>query len=104
MILAYLSVDCLRLMNPFFNSNLNFDKVSTFRILLFKLFHIFIVEEIKDSLVEDSLQKGKLISFPRFVYTERLPIFTKTEILNRETGWELLSARRKKRKLQLFII
>ena len=30
-----------------------------------------------------------------------LPIFTKTEILYRETGWELLSARRKRRKLQL---
>jgi hypothetical protein len=30
----------------------------------FKLFHIFIVEEIKESLVEDSLQKGKIISFP----------------------------------------
>jgi hypothetical protein len=31
-----------------------------------------------------------------------LPIFTKTEIVYRETGWELLSARRKRRKLQLF--
>jgi hypothetical protein len=31
-----------------------------------------------------------------------LPIFTKTEILYRETGWELLSVRRKRRKLQLF--
>jgi hypothetical protein len=31
-----------------------------------------------------------------------LPIFTKTEILYRETGWELLSARRKRRKLQPF--
>jgi hypothetical protein len=30
---------------------LNFDKVSTFRILLFKLFHIFIVEGITESLV-----------------------------------------------------
>jgi hypothetical protein len=30
-----------------------------------------------------------------------LPIFTKTQILYRETGWELLSARRKRRKLQL---
>jgi hypothetical protein len=28
------------------------------------LYHIFIVEEIKESLVEDSLQKGKIISFP----------------------------------------
>jgi hypothetical protein len=33
-------------------------------ILLFKLFHIFIVEGIKESLAEDSLQKGKIISFP----------------------------------------
>ena len=33
-----------------------------------------------------------------------LPIFTKTEILYRETGWELLSVRRRRRKLQLFII
>jgi hypothetical protein len=33
---------------------------------------------------------------------ELLPIFTKTEILYRETGWELLSVRRKRRKLQLF--
>jgi hypothetical protein len=32
--------------------------------VLFKLFHIFIVEGIKESLVEDSLQKGKTISFP----------------------------------------
>jgi hypothetical protein len=39
----------------------------------FKLFHIFIVEEIKESLVEDSLQKGKIISFP-FIkgYTDAL--------------------------------
>jgi hypothetical protein len=33
-------------------------------ILIFKLFHIFIVEGIKESLVEDSLQKGKIIAFP----------------------------------------
>ena len=31
-----------------------------------------------------------------------LHIFTKTEILYIETGWELLSVRRKRRKLQLF--
>ena len=31
-----------------------------------------------------------------------LPIFTKIEILYIETDWELLSARRKRRKLQLF--
>jgi hypothetical protein len=31
-----------------------------------------------------------------------LPIFTKTEILYIETGWELLSVRQKRRKLQLF--
>jgi hypothetical protein len=31
-----------------------------------------------------------------------LPIFIKTEILYIETGWELLSVRRKRRKLQLF--
>ena len=31
-----------------------------------------------------------------------LPIFTKTEILYIKTGWELLSVRRKRRKLQLF--
>ena len=31
-----------------------------------------------------------------------LPIFTKTEISYIETGWELLSVRRKRRKLQLF--
>ena len=31
-----------------------------------------------------------------------LPIFTKTEILYRETGWELLSVRWKRRKRQLF--
>jgi uncharacterized membrane protein HdeD (DUF308 family) len=34
----------------FFNSDLNFDKESTFQIVLFKLFHIFIVEGIKESL------------------------------------------------------
>jgi hypothetical protein len=32
-------------------------------ILLFKLFHIFIVEGIKESLVEDNLQKGKIIPY-----------------------------------------
>ena len=32
-----------------------------------------------------------------------LPIFTKTEISYIETGWELLSVRRKRRKVQLFI-
>ena len=32
-----------------------------------------------------------------------LPIFTKTEILYIETGWKLLSVRRKRRKLQLFL-
>jgi hypothetical protein len=31
-----------------------------------------------------------------------LPIFAKTEIVYIETGWELLSVRRKRRKLQLF--
>ena len=31
-----------------------------FRIVLFKLFHVFIVERIKESLLEDSLQKGKI--------------------------------------------
>ena len=31
-----------------------------------------------------------------------LPIFTKTEMLYIETGWELLSVRRKRMKLQLF--
>jgi hypothetical protein len=31
-----------------------------------------------------------------------LPIFTKIEILYIETGWELLSVRRKRRKLQFF--
>jgi hypothetical protein len=33
-----------------------------------------------------------------------LPIFTKTEMLYIETGWELLSVRRKRMKLQLFFI
>ena len=57
----------------FLNFDLNFDKISTFRILLFKLFHIFIVEGIKESLVEDNLQKGKIISFPFLNgYTELL--------------------------------
>ena len=30
-----------------------------------------------------------------------LPIFTKTEILYKETDWELLSLRRKRRKLKI---
>jgi hypothetical protein len=47
-----------------FHRYLNFDKVSMFRIVLFKLFHIVIVEGMKESLVEDSLQKVKMISFP----------------------------------------
>jgi hypothetical protein len=59
-----LGTDWFSVSSIFFNSDLNFDKVSTFRILLFKLFYIFIVEGIKESLVEDSLQKGKIISFP----------------------------------------
>jgi hypothetical protein len=33
-----------------------------------------------------------------------LPIFTKTEIVYRETGWELLSVRQKRRKLQFSFI
>ena len=46
-----------------------------FRIMLFKLFHIVIVEGIKESLVEDSLQKGKIISFQFFNgYTDVLCI------------------------------
>jgi hypothetical protein len=40
---------------------LNFDTVSTFRILLFKVFHLVIVEGIKESLVEDSLRKVRVI-------------------------------------------
>jgi len=36
--------------------------------------------------------------------TPGLPIFTKTEILYIEIGWELLSVRRNRRKLQLFFI
>ena len=43
-----------------------------------------------------------LLSFEILIVNPGLPIFTKTEILYRETGWELLSARRKRRKLQLF--
>ena len=45
----------------FFYSDLNVDTVSTFRILLFKVFHLVIVKEIKESLVEDSLLKGRII-------------------------------------------
>jgi hypothetical protein len=33
-----------------------------------------------------------------------LPMLTKTEILYKETGWELFSVRQKRRKLQLFFI
>jgi hypothetical protein len=47
--------------------------LQAYRIVLFKLFHIFIVEGIKESLVEDSLQKGKIISFQfRSGYTDVL--------------------------------
>ena len=60
-----LGTEWFSVLSIFFNSDLNFYKVSTFRILLFKLFHIFIVEGIKESLIEDSLQKGKIISFPK---------------------------------------
>ena len=42
---------------------MNYNKVLTFRIVLFKLFHIFIMEGIKESLDEDSLQGGKITSF-----------------------------------------
>jgi hypothetical protein len=42
-----------------------------------------------------------LLSFEILIVNPGLPIFTKTEILYRETGWELLSVRRKRRRLQL---
>jgi hypothetical protein len=44
----------------FFNSDLNFDKVSTFRILLFKLFHIFIELESYLTHLVDVVQPLKI--------------------------------------------
>jgi hypothetical protein len=48
-------------------------------------------------------QKLEQLQLEAAIIITGLPIFTKNEILYRETGWELLSVRRKRRKLQLFL-
>jgi hypothetical protein len=81
------------------------------------LFHSLTVEGINDELVIESLQKGtiKLSPFRKgyiVVQLEKLKldaarigtgltIFIKSEYLYAETGWETLSERRYRRKLQL---
>jgi hypothetical protein len=47
-------------------------------------------------------QKLEQLQLKDAINVTGLPIFTKTEILYKETDWELLSLRRKRRKLKLF--
>jgi hypothetical protein len=94
---------------------LNLDNVSRLRTERLRLFHSLTVAGTKESLVKESLQNGTIIS-PKFVMNKKKDynitpyiysdfcqlIFTNTEYLYRETGWERLEERRTRRKLQLF--
>ena len=51
--------------------------------------------------VSNSCKLERLQLEPAIIITG-LPIFTNTEYLNRETGWERLEEKRTRRKLQLF--
>jgi hypothetical protein len=53
-------------------------------------------------LISSNSQKLEQLQLEAARIVTGLTIFSKAEILYRETGWELLSARRKRRKLQLF--
>jgi hypothetical protein len=59
--------------------------------------------ELWDNCVIGNSQKLKQLQLEAAIIFTGLPIFTKTEILYIETGWELLSVRQKRRKLQLFL-
>jgi hypothetical protein len=58
--------------------------------------------ELWDNCGTGNSQKLEQLQLEAARIVTGLPIFTKTEILYIETGWELLSVRRKRRKLQLF--
>ena len=83
-------------------------KVSLSRTNLDKLYLVYIRPlfeyacELWDNCGIGNSQKLEQLQLEAARIVTGLPIFTKTQILYRETGWELLSARRKRRKLQLF--
>jgi hypothetical protein len=98
--------------------SLNLDSVSRIRTERLRLFDSLTVAETKESLVKDSLQNGTIISvwdncgvsnscklerlqLEAAIIITGLPIFTNTEYIYRETGWERLEERRTRRKLQL---
>jgi hypothetical protein len=58
--------------------------------------------ELWDNCGIGSSQKLEQLQLEAVRIATGLFIFTKTEILYIETGWELLSVRRKRRKLELF--
>ena len=58
--------------------------------------------ELWDNCGIGSSQKLEQLQLEAVRIFTGLLIFTKTEILYIETGWELLSVRRKRRKLELF--
>ena len=58
--------------------------------------------ELCDNCGIGNSQKLEQLQLEAATIVTGLTIFSKTEIVYRETGWELLSARRKRRKLQLF--
>ena len=60
--------------------------------------------ELWDNCGIGSSQKLEQLQLEAVRIVIGLLIFTQTEILYIETGWELLSVRRKRRKLQLFFI
>jgi hypothetical protein len=90
------------------------DNESNFLIAMSSLFHSLTVEGINDELAIESLQKGTVWDNCGIGYSDKLekfqldaarivtglPIFTKSEYLYAETGWETLSERRYCRKLQ----
>jgi hypothetical protein len=77
-----------------FQRQLHIDKMGQIQCLL----------EINHKCGSGNSQKLEQLQLEAARVVTGLPIFTKTEILYIETGWELLSVRRKRRKLQLFFI
>ena len=59
--------------------------------------------ELWDNCGIGSSQKLEQLQLEAVRIATRLLIFTKTEISNIKTGWELLSVRRKRRKLEVFL-
>ena len=58
--------------------------------------------ELWDNCGIGNSQKLEQLQLKDAIIVTGLPIFTKIEILYKETDWELLSLRRKRRKLKLF--